>query len=152
MVGHAILRTIVGADLLGAITMPDLTATLGTKGLLLFLKHLVIETCTQDLQRRLTILDLGLLVLRLHDEPRGKMRDAHGGVGRVDALATGAAGAIHVDTQVLGLDVDLDLIGLGQDGNGRRRSVNAALALGLGHALHAMHAALELHGAVDAVA
>ena len=52
----------------------------------------------------------------------------------------------------LGLDIDLDLVCLGQHGDGRRRGVDAALALGLGHTLHAMHAALELHGAIDAIA
>ena len=96
MVGHTILRTIVGANLLGTVAVPNLAATLGAKGLLLFLEHLVIETCAQDLQRRLAVLDLRLLILRLHDEPRGKMRDAHGGVGRVDALANTATVAVEV--------------------------------------------------------
>ena len=38
------------------------------------------------------------------------MRDAHGRVGRVDALAAVARGVVDVDAQVLGVDVDLDLV------------------------------------------
>ena len=71
------------------------------------------------------------------------MRDPHRAVGGVDRLAAGAAGAEHVDAQVLVVDLDVDLLGLGQHGHRRRRGVDAPLRLGLGHALHAMHAGLE---------
>ena len=50
------------------------------------------------------------------------------------------------------VDLDLDLLGLGQHGDRDGRGVDAALGLGLGHALHAVDAALELQPAVDAVA
>ena len=79
------------------------------------------------------------------------MGDAHGGVRGVDALAAGAARAVDVDAQVLLLDVDLDVVCLRQDGDGSRGGLDAALALGLGDALDAVHARLELHRAVDLV-
>ena len=80
------------------------------------------------------------------------MRDAHGRVGGVHALAARAAGAVHVDAQIVLVDLDLHLVGLGQHGHGGRGGVDAALALGLRNALHAVHAALELHDRVHVVA
>ena len=41
------------------------------------------------------------------------------------------------------VDRDVDLLGLGQHRDGRRRGVDAARRLGVGHALHAVHARLE---------
>ena len=57
----------------------------------------------------LLVLELGLLVLALDHDARRIVGDAHGGVGAVHVLAAGAAGAEHVDAQVLLLDVDLDV-------------------------------------------
>ena len=45
--------------------------------------------------------------------------------------------------QILLVDLDVDLLGLGQDRDRGRRGVDAPRGLGLGHALHAVHAALE---------
>ena len=56
----------------------------------------------------------------------------------------GPARPHDVDLQVLGPDHDVDLLGLGQDGDGGGRGVDPALGLGLGHALDAVAAALEL--------
>ena len=53
---------------------------------------------------------LRTLVLALHDDAAGEMRDAHGGIGHVDVLAAGAAGAEGIDAQVLVLDIDLDFV------------------------------------------
>ena len=47
---------------------------------------------------------------------------------------------------------DVDLLGFGQHRDRRRGGVDAAAGLGGGHALHAVHAALELQPAVDAAA
>ncbi len=41
----------------------------------------------------------------MHDQAGRKMRDAHGGVGRVDALAARTASAIHIDAQVAFVDL-----------------------------------------------
>ena len=51
-----------------------------------------------------------------------------------------------------GLDLDVHVFGFRQHSDRHGRSVNAALRLGLGHALHAMHAALVLHARIHAVA
>ena len=80
------------------------------------------------------------------------MGDAHGGVGGVNALTARAGGAVGVDAQVGLVDLDVDLLGLGKYGDGSRGGLNAALGLSLGNALDAVHAGLELHDGVDAVA
>src|SRR6185437_1967864 len=49
-------------------------------------------------------------------------------------------------------DLVVDVLGRGQHRHGRRRSVDAALGLGLGHALDAVGAALELEHRVGALA
>jgi hypothetical protein len=58
-------------------------------------------------------------------------------------LPARAAGAHRVDAQVGRIDVELDLLGLGQHRHRRGRGVDAALRLGLRHALHAVAAGLE---------
>ena len=77
--------------------------------------------------------------------PRRHVRDPHGGVGLVHVLAAGARRAERVDAQVRGIDRDIgDRIGLRQHGDRARGRVDAALRLGLRHALHAMAAGFEL--------
>ena len=132
--------------------MADLGEALGALlGLLLLELHLV-QAGTQHLHADLAVLDLGALVLGLHHGVGGQVRDAHGGVGGVDALTAGAGGAVGVNAQVGLLDVDVDLIRLGQHGHGCRGGLDAALGLGLGDALDAVDAGLVLHDGVDALA
>ena len=64
----------------------------------------------------------------------------------------GPVDAVHVDLEIVGIDLDVDLVGLGQDRDGRRARVDAALALGHRHALHAVRAALVLEPAPRVVA
>ena len=84
--------------------------------------------------------------------PDGQVRDAHGRVGRVDALAAGAGRSVDVDLQVPLVDIHLDLLGFGHDGHGRRRRVDATLGLGGRHALDAVRPRLPLEDRVRAVA
>ena len=67
-------------------------------------------------------------------------------------LAARTARAVDVDAQVVRVDLDLDVLDLGQHGDGGGRGVDAPLRLGDRHALHAVHAGLELHLRVDLVA
>ena len=80
----------------------------------------------------------------LHDDAGRQVGDAHGGFRLVDVLAAGAARADHVDAQVLGLDIDIDLLGLGQHATVAAEVWMRPLASVFGHALHAVHARLEL--------
>ncbi len=79
------------------------------------------------------------------------MGDPDRGVGGVDALPAGPRAPVHVDAQVVLVDRDVDLLGFGEHEHTRRRGVDAALRLGGGNPLHAVHAALVLQPAVDGV-
>ena len=80
------------------------------------------------------------------------MGDAHGAIGGVDRLSAGTAGAEHVDSQILVVDLDVDFFGLGQHRHGRGRGMDAPLRLGLRHALHAVHTGLVFHPREHALA
>ena len=115
----------------------------GALGVQRFARSRLVEPRAQHLHRLGLVLVLRLLVLLLHDQAGRQMGDAHGAVGGVDRLAARAAGAEHVDAQVLVVDLDVDLLGLRQHGHGRGGGVDAPAGLGLRHALHAVHAGLE---------
>src|SRR2546426_10155253 len=68
-----------------------------------------------------SVLELALLVLALDHEVRGQVGDAHGAVGRVDALAARPLRAEHVDPEVLFFDLHVDLLRLGEHRHGRDR-------------------------------
>ena len=106
----------------------------------------------QDTHRLLLVLELALLVLAGGDDSGRQVRDAHGGVGGVDGLAAGPGGAVDVDPQVVRVDLDVDLLGLGRDEDTGGGGVDAALRLGGGHPLHAVHPALVLQPGPDALA
>jgi len=53
---------------------------------------------------------LRAVVLALHHDPRGTVRDAHGGVGLVDVLSARAGSAVGVDAQVGRVDLDVDRV------------------------------------------
>ena len=152
MIGHAVLGSVVRANLLGTVARANLRQALSALGRLLLGKHLLVETRTQNSHCGNLVLQLRLLVLRLNHKAAGKVRDAHSGVGRVNALTTRAACAIHIDAQIVLIDVDLDLVGLRKHGDRSGRRMNAALAFRLRNALHAVHAALELHDGINLVA
>ena len=60
--------------------------------------------------------------------------------------------AVDVDLQVALVDLDLGVLRFRHHSDGRGRRVDASGGLGLGHALHAMRAALELEDRVRAIA
>ena len=104
----------------------------------------------QHLQRLRLVLVLRLLVLTRHDDARRDVRDAHGGVRRVDALPARPRRPIDVDAEILLGKIDLDVLGFRQDGDRDGGGVDPALRLGHRDALDAMHAALELEPAEGA--
>ena len=152
MVRDATLREIVGADLGAAIAGRDLRAPL-RRVLGLRLGELrVVEPRAQHLHGARPVLDLRPLVLTGDHEPARQVGDAHGRIGRVDALPTATAGAVDVHAQVLLAHLDVHVLDLGQHRDRGGRRVDATRRLGRRHALHAMDAGLELHLAVHALA
>ncbi len=152
VVGDAVLRVVVGADLLGAFALPDLGLSnrrlLGREPAALEL----VEARAQHAHRLVAVLQLRALVLHRDHDPGRQVGDPDGGVGRVDRLATGPRGAEDVDLQVLLLDRDVDVLRLGHHRDRRRRGVDAPLRLGVGDALDAVGAALVLVDRVGALA
>ena len=152
MVGHAPLREVVGADLLGALARAHLRAALGRDLRRLLGQLALVQAGAQHPHRLLPVLKLGLLVLHRDDDPGRLVREAHGRVRRVDGLPARPRGAVDVHLEVVRIHLDLDLLGLREHGHGRRRGVDPALGLRLRHALHAVGPALVLEDRVGAVA
>jgi hypothetical protein len=87
---------------------------------------------------------LAAVVLALGHQAGGQVGDADGAVGLVDVLAAGAAGAEGVDAQVGRVELHLfGLVGLGHHGHRAGAGVDAALAFGGRHPLHAVAAGLS---------
>ena len=101
---------------------------------------LLVQPGAQDLHRLGAVLVLALLLLHRNDDAGRHMRDPHGAFGLVDVLAAGAGGTVTVDAQIALVDLDIDFLGFRQHGDGHGRGVDAALAFGGRHALHAVHA------------
>src|SRR4249919_2836878 len=90
VIAHAPLRKIIGADAFGAVAGADLTATLGGARRILPLPLVVVQPGTQDRHRLGTIPVLRTVLLHHDDDAGGEMGHAHGRLGLVDVLATGA--------------------------------------------------------------
>src|SRR5882724_2606715 len=97
VIGDAVLREIVGADFFGAVAGFDLAAALGGKSGLALLLLLLVQASAENAHGFGAILDLRFLVLLRNDEAAGNVRDAHGGIRRVDGLAAGAGRAEGVN-------------------------------------------------------
>ena len=153
MIGQAALREVVGANAVAAVARANQAlAQGGFFGFALFALFLL-NTRLQHLQGLGLVAVLAAAVLALGHDARGQVHHAHGGVGLVDVLATGTAGAEGVDAQIGRVEGDgRRFIGLGHHGHGAGAGVNAALCFGGGHALHAVAARFELERAVDVVA
>src|SRR5207245_5281302 len=114
MVGDAVVLEVVRADFLGPVAAADHAAPLRTDRFLLFRELHLIQPRPQDSHRLLFVLQLRLLVLDAHHQTGRLVGDADGGVGYVDALATGAGRSRSLDLDVVWLEFDLDRAGFGQ--------------------------------------
>src|ERR1700682_4702908 len=90
VIGHAILRVVVGADFFGTVAGFDLPAALGGQGGLLLFHFLFVEAGAKDAHGFGAIFDLGFFILLGDDEAAGNVGDAHSGVGGVHRLAARA--------------------------------------------------------------
>src|SRR4051812_47977598 len=100
VVGHPVLREVVGPDLVRAVTRPDHGPPRSRIRLALLLLLEVVQPGAQHAHRLGLVLVLALLVLDLDHQTGRQVGDTHGGVGRVDALAAGPGRALDVDPQV----------------------------------------------------
>src|SRR5690606_9763860 len=153
VVGHPALRKVVRADALRAVTRADERLARGS-GLRLLLAHLLVaDSRRQHPERLLAVLVLRARVLALDHDPGGQVRHSDGRLRLVDVLAAGARGPEGVDAKLCRVEHDLvHRIGFRQDRDGAGGSVDAPLCLGLGHALDAVAARLELEPRINALA
>ena len=78
------------------------------------------------------------------------MRNAHGRIRFVDVLAARAGSPKSIDTQVRLVDLHLVYrLCLRHDGHGTGRGMDAALGLGLGHALYPMGTGFKFQVGID---
>ena len=149
MVGDAPLRVVVGADLGRTVARRDHRFALRGDFVEVFRVFEVEDARAQLLESLVEVFQLRFLVLALHDDARGDVRQADGRIGRVDRLAAGTARTEDVLADVVHRDFDVELLGFGEHGHRCGRGVHAALRFGLGHALHAVHARLVFERPVD---
>src|ERR1039457_1359306 len=149
VIAHAILREVVGADLLTAVARPHHALALRAQHRLLLFQLQLVQAGTQHSLGLGAILDLRFFVLAGNHQAGGQVGDAHGRIRGVDALPAGAGGTEGIDADVLGLDLDLNFVGFGQDRHRDGGGMHAALLLRYGHALHAVHATFVLQFGVD---
>ena len=75
------------------------------------------------------------------------MSDLDGGVGRVDVLSAGSAGARGLDVEVFGPKLDINFLGFGENRDRDGRGMNTALGLRGGDALDTVDAGFIFEGA-----
>lgn len=78
VIGHTALRIVVRADLRRTVTGGDHSLALGTDLVEIFLMLKVIETGTELLEGAVLVLELGALLLALHDQTGRKVGQTHG--------------------------------------------------------------------------
>ena len=78
VVGHTALRVVVSADFGGTVTGGDHRLALRADLIKIFLMLKVIETGTELLEGAVLVLELGALLLALHDQTGRKVGQTHG--------------------------------------------------------------------------
>src|SRR5512141_565040 len=150
MIGDAVLRKVVSANLCRSVAGADLRLAHSRALRFLLGEACVKETGAQHFHCLELVLELRFLVLLADHNSGGNVRYAHSGIGGVDALATGARRAEHVDAKVLVFDPEVDLFSFRKHGDRGSGGVNATLVFGNGHSLHAMNAGFPAHRSEDA--
>src|SRR5256714_2837271 len=143
-IGEAVLREVVRAHLLGALAAADLRVARKRFARLPLLRGACEEARANHSRPLRLVLRLAALARAVHALAGRRVRDPHGGVGRVHARPAFPAGAIDVDLEVVFVDHEVCLFGLRQHRHRRGRRVDAPLCLGRRHALDPMDAGLKL--------
>ena len=153
VVGDPVLREVVGPDLLGALAGAHLAAAVLRHGVVLLLHLHLVETRAQHLERLRAVLDLRLLVLLRHDEAGGDVRDA--APPSRSCSRSARRGRSSRRCRRAGPSASIWMSTSSASGSTATVAVEVwmrPLRLGLGHALHAVHAALVLQAAVHLAA
>src|SRR5262245_47486159 len=152
VVGHAVLREVIGADAFGAVAGADQALALGRTLGPLLLDHGVVDAHADHSPAVGLVLVLAAFGAALGDDAGGDVCEPHAALRLVLVLPAGAARGEGVRADVLFADLDLHFARLGHDGDGGGGGVNAALLLRLRHTLHAMAARLEAQLPIHSIA
>src|SRR5437762_1269634 len=145
------LVKVIGSDPLAAVAASDHEFARRCDLGALFFLFLFQQSSAQDFHALGPILVLRFFILAGYNDPARDMRDAHGRIRRIDALAAGARGAEHIDANILRVDLNFHFIGFGHHGDGDRGGVDAPRALRDRNPLHPVHSAFEFEPAVSAL-
>src|SRR5215831_19108066 len=149
---QAVLREVVGADLLAAVAGLYHRASLFGERFLLLLHLDLVQTGPEHAHAFFAVLDLGFFVLATDHGVGRNVRDADGGVRRIHRLTARARGAKRVDAQIFRFDFDIDIFGFRQHCDSDGGSVNPSLLLGGGDPLYTVNSAFIFQLRVHAVA
>ena len=150
---HLVRLHHIAADLAAEADVLGLAGDLGDLGFALLALQ-VEQLGLEHLHRPVLVLVLAALVLAAGHHAGRQVGDAHRTVGHVDVLATGARGAVGVDTKVLLVDLDLlgDLLEEGRHLHGRKGGLALALVVERRDADKPVHTVLGLHQPVGVAA
>src|ERR1019366_106905 len=149
MVGEAVLRKIVGADLLRTVARAHHLLAFFRQRVLLLLHFDFVQTRAQNAHAFFAVLDLRLLILTADHRVRRNVRDPDRRISRIHRLPARPRRTKCIDAQILGFDLDVDFFRFRQHRHRDRRRMHSTLLLGRRHALHAMHATLILQARIS---
>src|SRR5437899_9920105 len=113
MIGNTILREIIGANFLAAVTALHLRTSRFTQLFLTAGLFEVPEACFEDGECFELVFELRLLILTGDDQSCWEVGDAYCRVCGVHALSPMTGGAVNIDADISILDVDFNvLVGL----------------------------------------
>src|SRR3989344_1934407 len=144
MVGHPILREIVGADLLGAVARAYLCLPLCRPRASFALILLLLDAACEQLHRLFFVLRLRALRRAFHVDARRFVDDADGRLDLVDVLPASTSRARGLDLEIGGVYLHLRALVDREDGDRGGRGVNAPGFLRRWHTLDTVYARLVL--------
>ena len=153
MVGDPVLLEVVGANAFRPVAGAHHLAARRCRLRLLPGHVRILESGAQQRQGPCPVLVLRALVLALHDDAAGQVREPHRRVRLVDVLTACAGCTECIHPQIAGIDLHVrHVFRLRHDRDRAGRGVDPALGFRLRDALHAMGPGLELESGVGALA
>src|SRR5262249_50984884 len=144
VVCHAILRKVIGSNLLATVSGAYLRFPILSDIFALFLQSHIVEPRAKDPKRFGSVLNLRLFVLARNHQSCGQMSDSDGGVSSVPRLPARARGAERVDSQIFFMNLHFDVICLGKDRHCYRRSMDSTAGFCCRNTLDSMNATFIL--------
>ena len=111
----------------------------------------LIQAGTQDLQRLILVLQLGLLILAGDHDSRGNMGQTHCGIRGIDTLPAISGSTEYVEFALIQIQMEVDLLRLRHDRHCDGGGVDPSAGLRLRHTLHPVHAAFVFQPGISSL-